>query len=763
MPATPETGRPATAGHRTGMARRPRPLTWIALAAVAALAAGCATQGERSIEPPTVPEPIRDSRADQQSDSETIADAPEDADAAEDERRPRAERTPPAPRQKGELIQPSEAPLALEGEATTLNVDGLTLPAFINEVFGNILGLDFQIAPPLREREDRVSLRISQPEPPETIFKMANEVLASYGVGLIRDDELLRFVRADEAAGDDRVPLLSSGRALPSVPDGNRPVFHVVPLEVISNREARSWIQKAFQGTELTVEGSPARNAVLLRGPAAVVRHASRAVRLFDQPHLRGRHGLRLNPRFRDAEALASDLVDVLNAEGYSAGSSRNAKSVVVLPMSGVGAVFVFATSNDTLAHVRQWAESLDQPGRTGSDGDGIYYYRVRNTSAATLAETVARVLGGGGGGAGRSKGDDQQIGDNQGSGGNRQGTGGSGGLDRDTGRSVNLSGTGLTVDRPGNGLIFNGDPETWGRIRPLIERLDRPAPQVLVEVAVVEITLDEQHELGIEGLLQDIDLGGDLTGQISTQGGLGLGGSGLTATLNDPGDGQLVLNAFQRSERVNFLSRPHLMVKSGQEASIDVGTEVPVITSQASSDEFDQGGDSGIIQEVQFRETGVILEILPVVRGNQTVDVVVRQEVSEAQPTQTSDINSPSIFRRAVQTQLSLRDGTPVLMGGLISEDASVGTSGVPLVKDIPWLGRLFRVDSESTSRTELMVLMTPYILQDHEDAAEITRDFERALEGVQPSTGTLLPGNAGQGSDTGRGNGDTTPEPSP
>ncbi len=727
-----------TADERPGV----RPWLRRALLPLLALAiAGCASSNPPAPDAPKIPEPLRAPQAGERAGVETLGAADKQAPQAQaaGEQQPRAEKTPQAPGDDINIIRPGDAPVELSGEPTSLNVDQLPLPAFINEVFGNILGLDFQIAPDLRKRNDRVTLRISEPQPPEAIFRAANSVLASYGVGIAREGELLRFVRADKADADAGPPLLVTGRALPSVPESNRPVFQLVPLEVISNVSARGWIQKAFANTDLEVSGSPTRTALLLRGPADVVRQAARATRLFDQPHMRGRHGLRLNPRFRDPEAMAADLVELLKAEGYAAGQSTTAKSVIVLPMPGVGAIFVFATSERVLQHVRDWSRELDQPARTSTDGKGIFYYKVQNTSATALARVVSRVLSGGGGSQGKRA--DGSRGNSADSG-NRESTSGGAGAASSRG---GFAAQGLVVDEVGNALICNGDPETWARLRPLIDRMDRPTPQVLVEVAVVEVTLNDQRDLGIEGLLQDIDLGGDLTAQLSTQGGLGLGGSGLTATLNDPGDGQLVLNAFASSERVTILSRPHLMVRSGQEASIDVGTEVPVITSQASSAEFQQDGESAILQEVQFRETGVILEVKPIVRGGQTVDIEVRQEVSEAQPTQTSDINSPSIFRRAVDTKLTLRDGTPVLMGGLISSDRSDGTSGVPLLKDIPGVGRLFRTDSESTSRTELMVLMTPYILRTHDEAREITRAFERALSRDEE------PGRGGQSMQTG------------
>jgi len=291
--------------------------------------------------------------------------------------------------------------------------------------------------------------------------------------------------------------------------------------------------------------------------------------------------------------------------------------------------------------------------------------------------------------------------------------------------------------------LLFRGAARDWQRLRPLISEMDTPTPMVLVEVTIAEITLSDQRDLGVEGLLEELDLG-SFTGNVSTVGGLGLGGSGLTATFDNPNDARLVLNAFRSSERVSILSRPHLLVKSGSQASIDVGTEVPIITSQASTEANVGGGGEGadILQEISFRETGVLLNVTPIVRGRGVVDLQIEQEVSEAQQTETSNINSPSIFTRSISTELTARDGRALLMGGLISENRTDGTSGVPGLSRIPLFGRLFRTEGRNATRTELVLMLIPYVLPDHRDAEAITEEFRRRLAPDHP--GGLAPQEA-------------------
>ena len=160
-------------------------------------------------------------------------------------------------------------------------------------------------------------------------------------------------------------------------------------------------------------------------------------------------------------------------------------------------------------------------------------------------------------------------------------------------------------------------------------------------------------------------------------------------------------------------------MVKSGQTATIDVGNEIPVITSNSQSL---QDADSPVIQSIQYRSTGVIMSVKPTVHSSGYVDIEVKQSLSEAQQNSTSSIDSPVIFKRELETTVTLKDGASVLLGGLISQTTSEGKNGVSGLAKIPLFGKLFRTESDFLNRTELMVMVIPYILETADEAAEIT-----------------------------------------
>ena len=171
------------------------------------------------------------------------------------------------------------------------------------------------------------------------------------------------------------------------------------------------------------------------------------------------------------------------------------------------------------------------------------------------------------------------------------------------------------------------------------------------------------------------------------------------------------------------------------------VGTQVPIITTQQTAPDGTIGGTSNILQQVQYRDTGITLSISPIVNSSQRVELTIAQEVSDAQNNDKSDIQSPIILTRSFDTTLSIDDGETVLLAGLISENYSKGNSGVPYLKDIPLLGNLFKSESQAVSKTELIVLLTPYIIDDQNTSRYVRDAFRSQLSNITSSFDKIEP----------------------
>ncbi len=693
---------------------------------VPTLLAACLASGCSTVEVEPFPEPLRPPKP-LPAETAGVEEAPSPAEDARTG--PRTTRAP------GVIIQRTVAEgIAdrlgedLTGEPVRVSFHDVPLVPFINEVFGEELGMSFVISPGLRENADLVTLKLTEPLPPRQLFATARRVLREYGVDVREVEEgILSFAPSQEIASRD-VPLLVSGRTLPEVPASHRTIFQLVPLKVVRGPQVRGWLLEAFDRQGLKILEDPDRNALLFKGSADTIARALAMVEVLDQPLLRGRHGLVIEPFFMQAGDMANALNMILQAEGYASSvGARVGSSVVLLTLQTVDKVVVFAVDERTLDHVEAWAVALDAS-RKDSIEEAVFTYEVRNTQAEELVETLNRMLGAVVGPAAP-----QQPGEERASEARTEGAESresDGRLPRETRRppAAGQAGGRIVVDRNRNMLLFRGSGKEWAEIRMVIERLDRAVPSVLIEVLIAEVTLTDEERTGFEFLLRGAL--GSRGLRAGTQGGLGVAAGGLSFTLDSAGQTRAALNLFYKDDRVVIRSRPRLLVKSGETASIDVGNEIPVITRITDSDQEIEG-TTNVLQEVSYRKTGVQLEIKPLVQANGLVDLAISQQLSEARPSaDTSLAGSPTILNRQISTSLTLRDGGSLLMGGLISGNQSGGTTGVPVLGRLPVLGHLFRTDQVQEDRTELMVMVTPYVIADHEEGWELTRRIREQLD---------------------------------
>ena len=601
----------------------------------------------------------------------------------------------------------------LTGPPIEVSFHDLPLVTFINEVFGEQLGMSFVVAPGLSEGAERVTLRLTEPLPPRRLFYVARNVLSQYGITLREEDGVVTFARSEDAS-DGAVPLVTSGgRALPYVPDSHRTMFHFVPMHVTDGRAIEDVIESAFDGQDLAVENDRERGGMLLMGRRTLIEQALAIIETLDQPLLRSRHATILEPAFIDAALLVEEMDRVLEAEGYVVGGS-----VVLLSIEHLNKVVAFAADRATLAHVQEWAAVLDAA-RQDAIEDAWFTYEVRNTQATALTETLNVMLGG----------RDRRR-DMAGAGATSGVSGvGAGGIARtDRADSGITSFGGIVVDENRNVLLFRGSGREWADILSVIEVLDKPVPSVLIEVVMAEVTLSDVESSGFDFLFRAaLDRYG-ITG--GTRGALGVNKSGFSATFERGGQTRAALGIFYEDSRVVIRSRPRVLVKSGQTATIEVGNEIPLISQVADSGTQTEGA-TNFLQQVSYRKTGVHLEITPIVQASGHVDLEISQSLSEARPTAATSLDgNPTILNRQFSTSLTLQDGGALLMGGLISGTRSGGDSGVPGIAQVPLLGRLFRSDSYQEDRTELMVMVIPYVVTDYEEGWKLTERMKEQLE---------------------------------
>lgn len=623
------------------------------------------------------------------------------------------------------LFPPKETP------SISLSIDGMSLPAFINEVFANQLKLGFQMAPEVANKEDLVTLRITEPRNRQDIFQVARDVLANYGIQIMQEGDLLRFVLSGSQGAMVEPPLIVTGTALPSVPSTHRPIFLIRSLNVISSADAYSMLNLIFEGQNLKVQRDNARNAVTLRGTPDIIQSAAEALNVLDRPKMKGRNGLRIDPLFVDAESLSKRLIATMAAQGFDIGGPDN--TITLIPVKELNALFVFAPDQTAINMVRNWTEQLDKVAQQSSTNEGYYWYQVRNIGAGQLADTLNAITSGTTASSdSNARSQEEKLPSST-----STSAATSKGASQRNQTAPQTKGS-FVVDTSRNMLLFHGEANRWQELAPLIRELDNPPSQVLVEVVVAEVSRTDELSLGTEWNWANSGIAGLADGVAAAAGSLGrqtiaTNADGFAWTsLNSSGSTKLALNALASTRNMNVLQTPKLLVRSGETATVSVAEEIQIPSGTVSTGQS-EGGTSVPLTQFRTRSTGIILTVKPTVFSDGRIDLVVSQEVSNV----ARGSGSATVVKsRNIDTSLILNDGGSVLLAGLIDKKRDNSNSRVPLLGSIPILGHLFKADDRSTATTELIVLIIPYLIKDHKQAEALTQSFKQQIHIEDSST---------------------------
>jgi general secretion pathway protein D len=673
------------------------------LAILSGIMAGCAT-------PSVIPPPLQlPARATPQATESGLAGV-----AAETKRSLVLE-NPSPPVAAGKPATPSTPKPAGGPADIVLNFDQLPLPAFIQAVYATALKRTISMDPAISARKDLVTLRGGKSLTASEAESVAGLLLKSYGVAVQDLGGLTRFVPDNSSTG--YLSEIRRGRALPDTPMPMRPVFLLAELQSIRNNDVMGYLKTLF-GEKIRFTEDPTRNSILMAGNGEDVQAALEAIQVLDQPMFKARNSIRISPSVWSADELAKRLTEILVQEGYAVGTTPGSGGIqfpiTLLPVAGVNSVIVFAQSKEIIAHIVEWAKVLDKPAEK-STGRNFFSYQVRNTDATRLAETVQQLLSGSARPASTAS-----------------GTTGTASATTGTAASPAVGGGGgVVVDKATNTILFRATSDDYADIVRLLRELDRTSKQVLIEVTVAQVAVDDSLTLGVDWIFRNLNnsglnvtqLGGNTAGASTAFGGF----TGFAITqLDRLGQPRAVLNALASDNKVTVLSNPSLIARNGESASIQVGQDVPILTSQQTNSST---GGSGIISSVQYRNTGTILKIKPVIHSSDQVDMEVNQEVSSVANNTTGGISSPTINKSSLDTKLTLKHGSTYVLGGLISNNVDKNRSGVPFLKDIPIIGQAFSKTVDSTKRNELVILITPYIISDDGEARAVTDAFRKQL----------------------------------
>jgi general secretion pathway protein D len=640
------------------------------------------------------------------------------------------------------------------GGEFSLNFADTDIREVVAQILGTSLGLTYTIDPSVH---GTATLRTAQPLSRDQLLPVLQTLLAQNGAALVQAGDIYRVLPTPGGATG------SPGLAIADLGGSTA----VVPLRFANAEELSKTLQPFVQNGGRMVADS-GRNALILTGDPATRNALSNLIRTFDIDTLAGQSYALLPVTSGDAKDFAAALQDALRSPGAAPSSA-----VRVIPMARLGAVLIVSSQPRAIDQVRRIYALVERKRRQTIRSWHVYYlqngrsndtayvlqqaFTPNNVTASPTAPSSATRSGIASQQAGLSGGIASSPASGSGGGGISGGglgsaaTGGAG-LGGSTGASAQstpaaapASGNpllgGLDPSDAGgdagatmriipngqnNALLIYGTPQENDTVEAMLRKLDILPLQVRIDATIAEVTLNDNLSYGTQYFFK-----------AGLQGALSFGTSAAAfATgfpgfvLSGPNNTSAALSLLQSVTKVKVLSSPQLLVLDNEQARLQVGALVPYL-SQTSQSTLSTG--SPVINSINYQQTGVIMTVTPRVNSGGLVTLDISQEVSDVSPTvTTTGVNSPTFNERSVTSRVVIQDGQTVGLAGLISDSDSRENQGIPWLKDVPLLGALAGQQSNQRQRTELLVLITPHVVQDQRQARSLTQDMRDQLEGA-------------------------------
>ena len=586
-----------------------------------------------------------------------------------------------------------------------VSAEAMPMKDFIHYVFGQLFSVNYILGASIESNGDaineRVTISLQKSLAPRELFDLTVGLLNERGVNYKFEDGTFFIFRGEDSDNGPQM-VIGLGRDEATVPKTNQQIMQVIPLKfgikVAMERTLRSLVK-----AKITPDFS--QGAIFAEGSREQILKVIELIDLLDTPANTGRYVGLLDLLYILPDDFARQVKILLQNEGIGASinSAQNA-NLVLVPLKQLGAVAIFASNEFLLNRASYWAKMIDVPA-TG-DVKQYFIYKPRYSSVSDLYESFEDLV-------------DTASDNSSGKSGSTTGVAPS----SKRSNTVGLSDVKMLIDSRSNSLIFYASGVNYRALMPLLKRLDVMPKQVMLDILIAEVSLKDEFKYGVEWAVQRGEV------NLTTQGAFGATSVGGIGLIINGTEGPLQANFLQTNNLVNVLSNPSLMVRDGTSAAINIGSSISIV---GSTTQDPINGDRQTT-ESEYRKTGVNVSVEVSVNAAGIVVMKVDQMISNSVPGSAGAGGNPDIFERSIRTEILAQSGQTVMLGGLISETGSSGSSGTPFMSKIPLLGGLFKTDARSSDRTELIMLVTPRVIEDLTEWDSVLENFSEALRHLE------------------------------
>ncbi|HEY8242752.1 MAG TPA: type II secretion system secretin GspD [Casimicrobiaceae bacterium] len=741
----------------------PRRLAAAAAAAAIALAlAGCATQ------PPAAPSPPPRVRADLQPEGLTpgLADAAARVQTGAGESADRSKMFKGSGilvggQAPGGGLAPASGPVAQDrGGNVSLNFEGADVRDVVRNILGDILNQNYVIDPGVG---GSVTIRTSSGIPKSALPSTLETLLRMNGATMIFDDEdnLYRIVPAGAAVRGHVTPILGNNQR--NLPPGYS--VQIVPLRFVSVREMLRLIEP-FAKDAQAVRADDLRNMMIISGTERELKHLMDTIALFDVDWMAGMSAGLFTLQSADVKSVGAEIEKLLGQRDQNPLGGL----IRIVPIERMNALLVVTPNPMLIDRVRDWIEKLDRG--TGGEGVRFYVYNLQNSRAERVGPLLQQAFTGRSTPALSTQAPTLSPGTPAGQiispppfqaqptpltappavvvqqappppaqqpaqPGTAGGPGGPGGIVR------NIQ---VVADKDNNTLLIVATPAEWTVIEAALRKLDVAARQVMIEMVIAEVSLVDDFQFGVEWYFKNGanqaggnfrrgtvpgDIFGAIAGTAANVAGAGIGARvpGFNYLLSGlfPGGIQAALSLLGTASNTKIVANPHVAALDNQRSTIKVGDRIPI-----SQQTLVGGTTNAVTTTSQYIDTGVLVAVTPRINAGGLVTMDIQAEVSNPGDVANAG-DAPPINTRSLQSIVAVQSGDTLIMGGLIRDTKQQGSEGIPWLTKIPWIGGLFGQQNIKDQRSELVLFVTPRVVETQQDVRNILDELGKRMERLQ------------------------------
>ncbi len=589
-------------------------------------------------------------------------------------------------------------PIFHDTEGVKVSVENIPLPKFIDLVFGSVLKLNYSYSDKVKASQATISLNMQKETSPRELFDIALAMLGNHNMGVEQLRSLFQFDEKSQAtiAKAQRNFIYGRDFDVSGLEGQNVTVLFPYYYVPIRNMLLSGFTQSSPVVNTITeIAGA---NVISITGEAKEVHRVLEAARLLDQSTMQHKEAVLFKMQYINSKDFKERLVSLLGASGIPVANDSASRGVLIVDVPELNSVYVVSSQASWIRTIQSWKNRFDNASILG-DESHIFFYKPEFRKAEELVGLINQLLGNAANSGLSSNNKENNSSESS---------------------MVEIKEDFAILDAQQNNIMVNTTATKYKEILSHLEKLDKTPKQILIEVTIAEVTLTEQLKYGLQWHYKTLNSGKTMT--INN----GFSGSIFSGNI------QFVLDALAKDNLIHVLSSPKLIVLDREAASINVGSQVPVLTSDTTSANIN-ATDTTRTQTVQYKNTGIILNVTPYVNSQGILTLDISQTVSEVSTDTTTTIASPTILNRSIQTKVALQSGDTVMLGGLIKNSKTKNKSKVPLLGDLPFFGALFSVTDNSRDKTELFITVKPTIMNNTQDSQIVTNEIRNLFTNIK------------------------------